>query len=604
MNKYLPTSAKEMKLLSWETPDVVLFTGDAYIDHPAFGISVIARILENEGLKVAIVAQPNWKDDLRDFKKFGRPRLFFGVSAGNMDSMVNHYTANKRLRSNDAYTPGNKSGFRPDYASIVYSNILKKLFPDVPVILGGIEASLRRLTHYDYISDNLKPGILIDSKADMLVYGMGEKTICEISRQLLEGKIIKEIQNIPQTSFFTADKTYSENNYGWESLKLHSFEVCLKSKKKFAENFKHIEEESNKLKSARLIQPHANGFIIVNPPQNLLTEKELDSYYKLPFTRLPHPRYASKGNIPAYEMIKYSVNIHRGCFGACSFCTISAHQGKFITSRSEESVLTELKKIIDMPGFKGYISDLGGPSANMYKMEPENKKICEKCKRPSCSFPEICNNLNTDHKSLTGLYRKSRDLKGIKKIFIGSGVRYDLFLQKNKNKQINKNNSEYCSELIKHHVSGRLKVAPEHSSFEVLKTMRKPPFKQYYELNRIFENINSNNNLKQQLIPYFISSHPGCKNSDMAELAVISKKLSIRPEQVQDFTPTPMTLATVMYYTGIDPYTGKDIHTARTKEEKLSQRKFFFWYEKEYRNKIINELKHTGRQDIIKKLFN
>lgn len=601
--KFLPTSVKEMKLLGWERPDIILFSGDAYVDHPAFGVAVIARVLESKGYKVAIVPQPNWKDDLRDFRKFGPPRLFFGVSAGNMDSMINHYTANKRLRSDDSYTPGNKAGFRPDYASVVYSRILKNIYPDIPVILGGIEASLRRLTHYDYWSDKLKPGILIESSGDMLVYGMAEKSVCTIAEKLNEGLTIGAIKDVPQTAFISPSSKFPENKNMWSYKKLFSHQECLENKKKFAENFRHIEEESNSLNGSRLIQKVNNKYIIVNPLHNILIEGDLDGIYNLPYTRLPHPRYVKKDKIPAYEMIKHSVSLHRGCFGACSFCTISAHQGKFISSRSEGSIINEVKQIINMPDFKGYISDLGGPSANMYKLVPINISVCEKCTRPSCSFPNICPNLNTDHKALVDIYRKVRKTDGIKRVFISSGVRYDLFLQKHKNPAINKNNNEYCNNLIKHHISGRLKVAPEHTSDNVLMLMRKPSFKLFYELKKIFDSLNRQNNVNQQIVPYFISSHPGCKNTDMGELSLVTKNLKIKPEQVQDFTPTPMTLATVMYYSGIDPYSSKKVYSARTREEKLGQRKYFFWYKKEFRKPITSELQKAGRADIVKKLF-
>ena len=602
-NSFLPTSVKEMKILGWDRPDIILFSGDAYIDHPAFGIAVIARVLENKGFKVVVVPQPNWQDDLRDFKKFGLPKLFFGVSAGNMDSMINHYTANKRLRSDDPYTPGNKAGHRPDYASIVYSKILKNLYPETPVILGGIEASLRRLTHFDYWSNKLKPGILIESKADMLVYGMAEESICNIAKKLKDGQNIKEIQDEPQTAFLTSSINSFNNKDKWESKMLYPHEECIKNKNKFAENFKHIETESNRLYGSSLIQKFENSFIIVNPPTKLIKESDLDEIYNLPFTRLPHPRYAIKDKIPAYEMIKHSVTLHRGCFGGCSFCTISAHQGKFISSRSEKSILNELEQIIKMPDFKGYISDIGGPSANMYKLEPIQLSKCTNCIRPSCIFPGICQNLNTDHKTMVGLYKKIREITRIKKAFVSSGIRYDLFLQTHKNHELNKNNSDYCNDLIKYHVSGRLKVAPEHTSDNVLKIIRKPSFKLFYDLKRIFDRINLEANIKQQIIPYFISSHPSCSITDMAELSVITKKLQIKPEQVQDFTPTPKTLATVMYYTGIDPYSGKNVYTAKTKEDKLSQRKYFFWYKKEFRRNIKGEMEMVGRKDIIKKLF-
>lgn len=600
---WLPTTNKEVKDLGWEEIDVILFTGDAYIDHPSFGAAVIGRILEAEGLKVAIVPQPNWTDDLRDFRKLGKPRLFFAVTAGNMDSMVNHYTAGKRKRTDDAYTPGGKAGFRPDYATIVYSKILKNLYPDVPLVIGGIEASLRRVTHYDYWSDKLMPSILVDSGADMLFYGMGEKSIVEFAQLMQKGIPVSKLTTIPQTSFLVdLDENYATKK-NWDEFELSSHEACLKDKKKYARNFMHIEEESNKMEAKKLVQKVGDKKIVVNPPWPTFKENEIDRVYDLPYTRLPHPRYSGKEPIPAYDMIRHSINIHRGCFGGCTFCTISAHQGKFIASRSEKSVLKEVEKVTEMPDFKGYISDLGGPSANMYKMKGIHEEICKKCKRPSCIFPTICKNLDTDHKPMLDLYKKVRENPKVKKAFIGSGIRYDMILEKTGREEVDENNSKYLREVIKNHVSGRLKVAPEHSSDEVLKFMRKPPFKLFEQLNDEFNKINKEENLNQQLIPYFISSHPGSKSEDMADLAIQTKKMNFRLEQVQDFTPTPMTLATVVYYSGYHPYTMEKIYTARNKNEKENQRKFFFWYKNEFRNSIINDLKSKGRTDLVNKLF-
>lgn len=603
IKQWLPTSVKEVKDLGWDEIDVILFTGDAYVDHPSFGAAVIGRILEAEGLKVVIVPQPNWTDDLRDFKKLGKPRLFFAVTAGNMDSMVNHYTAGKRKRTDDAYTVGGKAGFRPDYATIVYSKILKNLYPDVPLVIGGIEASLRRVTHYDYWSDKLKPSILVDSGADMLFYGMGEKSIVEFTQLIQKGIPVSKLTTIPQTSFLVdLDENYATRK-NWDEFELSSHEECLKDKKKYARNFMHIEEESNKMEAKKLTQRVGNKKIVVNPPWPTFKESEIDRVYDLPYTRLPHPRYYGKEPIPAYEMIRHSINIHRGCFGGCTFCTISAHQGKFIASRSEKSVLKEVEKVTEMPDFKGYISDLGGPSANMYKMKGIHEEICKKCKRPSCIFPSICKNLDTDHKPMLDLYKKVTDNPKVKKAFIGSGIRYDMILEKTGREEVDENNGKYLREVIKNHVSGRLKVAPEHSSDEVLKFMRKPPFKLFEQLNDEFNKINKEENLNQQLIPYFISSHPGSKAEDMANLAIQTKKMNFRLEQVQDFTPTPMTLATVVYYSGYHPYTMEKIYTARNKNEKENQRKFFFWYKNEFKNSIINDLKSKGRTDLINKLF-
>ncbi len=562
-----------MEVLGWEQADIILFTGDAYVDHPSFGIAIIARILEREGFKVAVVPQPNWRDDLRDFKKLGTPKLFFAVTSGNMDSMVNHYTANKRLRSDDAYSPNGFAGFRPDYSVTVYSNILKKLYPEKPLIIGGIEASLRRFTHYDYWSDSLKPSVLIDSKADLLVYGMGEQAIIEIAKKLKNNIPINQLKDIPQTAFVESKDNFFTNQ---NTIVLNSYEGCLASKVKFGQNFKTIEIESNKLAAKRIVEPINEKYVVVNPPYPLASVTTVDSWYNLPYTRLPHPRYKGKV-IPAWEMIKFSVNIHRGCFGGCSFCTISAHQGKFILSRSKESIVKEIEKIREMPDFKGYISDLGGPSANMYWMSGTDKVKCEKCSRASCIYPKICNNLNSSHKYLIDLYKETRKIKGIKKIFIGSGIRYDLFIDAD-----TKYEQEYITELLVNHVSGRLKVAPEHTSEEVLKQMRKPSFELFRKLNHKFQMINAKYKINQQLIPYFISSHPGCTNEHMMELSEEVSKLNFKLEQIQDFTPTPMTLASTIYYTGIDPYSGKRVYVARSKDEKLKQRGYFF---KKNRNK-------------------
>ena len=590
-----------MELRGWDELDVILFSGDAYVDHPSFGAAVIGRLLESQGLKVAIVPQPNWRDDLRDFKKLGKPRLFFGVSAGCMDSMVNKYTANKRLRSEDAYTPDGRHDMRPEYPSIVYTQILKKLWPDVPVVLGGIEASLRRLSHYDYWQDRVRKSILIESEADLLVYGMGEKPITELCKRMKENVSIPF--DIPQTGYVIKGKQAIPPSISKkEDIVLHSHEACLSDKKKEAENFRFIEEESNKYEAARILQHAGNSTVVVNPPYPPMTQGELDMSFDLPYTRLPHPKYKNK-RIPAFDMIKFSVNLHRGCFGGCAFCTISAHQGKFIVSRSKASILREVKTITEMPDFKGYLSDLGGPSANMYAMHGHDLEKCRKCKRPSCIHPRVCPNLNTDHRPLLDIYHAVDAIPGIKKSFIGSGVRYDLLLHESKDAAINNAAKEYTRELITKHVSGRLKVAPEHTSDQVLHVMRKPSFTQFYEFKKIFDKINREQNLRQQIIPYFISSHPGCTQEDMAELAVITKRLDFHLEQVQDFTPTPMTVATEAWHTGYHPYTLQPIFSAKTQREKLAQRMFFFWYKPEERRAIIQELKRMGRNDLIDKLY-
>lgn len=601
LSDFLPTTKKECELRGWDELDVVIFSGDAYVDHPSFGAAVIGRVLEAHGYRVAIVPQPDWHGDYRDFKKMGRPRLFFGVTAGAMDSMVNRYTANKRMRSDDAYSPDGRHGMRPDYPSIVYTQILKGLYPDVPVVLGGIEASMRRLTHYDYWQDKLRRSILCDSGADLLIYGMGEKPIVALCKALDEGQPFDAIRSLPQTVVLCA-KEQIPGGISQHDTVLHSHEICVGNKKAQAENFRYIEEASNMMHAQRLLQQVDRRYAVVNPPYPPMTTEELDASFNLPYTRLPHPKYKGK-TIPAYEMIKFSVNIHRGCFGGCAFCTISAHQGKFITCRSKESILREVQQVTEMPGFKGYLSDLGGPSANMYGMGGKNKKACEQCKRPSCIHPRICPNLNTDHRPLLDIYHAVDALPAVKKSFIGSGVRYDLLLHASNDEAVNKAATQYTRELITRHVSGRLKVAPEHTSDRVLYLMRKPSFKLFYEFKKVFDNICREERLNQQLIPYFISSHPGCLEEDMAELAVITKSLDFRLEQVQDFTPTPMTVSTETWYTGFNPYTLEKVECARSPREKLAQRMFFFWYKPEERRAIETALRRMGRSDLISELY-
>lgn len=600
---WLPLTMKEVQNRGWNEIDVVLISGDAYVDHPAFGTAVIGRIIEDEGFKVAIVAQPNWKDDLRDFKKFGKPKYFFGVTAGCMDSMVNHYTANKRLRSTDAYTPGGEAGFRPDYATIVYSKILKELYPDVPVLIGGIEASLRRVTHYDYWEDRLFPSILEDSKADLLVYGMGDQPLRDMLKLLKKGVPFSNLETIKQVAFLQDKSEELPKNKNWETVALSSHEACLEDKIKYAANFKIVEVESNKLDARRITQDIGDKRLVINPPYKTMTEKEIDNSFDLPYTRLPHPKYNKRGAIPAYDMIKFSINMHRGCFGGCSFCTISAHQGKFIASRSEKSILAEVDQVVAHPEFKGYISDLGGPSANMYRMKGKVQEICDRCSSPSCIHPVICNNLDTSHKPMTELYRKVDKHPGVKKAFVGSGIRYDLLVDDfNKNNE-DGNHEEYIEQVITRHVSGRLKVAPEHTSDATLKVMRKPSFKYFHKFKEKYDEISAKHGLKQQLIPYFISSHPGCESEDMANLAVETKDMGFQLEQVQDFTPTPMTVATVIYYSGVHPYTLKPYKTVKDKEEKLNQRRFFFWYKRENHSYIRESLRKANRLDLADKLI-
>ena len=639
LTSFLPTTRKEMELRGWDDLDVILLSGDAYVDHPSFGAAVIGRLLEAEGLRVGIIPQPDWHGDLRDFRRLGRPRLFFGISPGCMDSMVNKYTAARRLRKEDAYSPDGRHDMRPEYPTIVYTECVRKLYPDVPVVLGGIEASLRRLSHYDYWQDRLRPSILCDCDADMISYGMGEKNTLDIAQRLLalideydetldydeQGRACisratfrkacayqagTDVQQCPQTVMLykkheiqdlLAISQPSDGKDKHIPILLHPYEECQQDGRSQSENFRHIEEESNKMQAQTLIQQTGQQYVLVSPPYPPLSTEELDHSFDLPYTRQPHPKYKGK-RIPAFDMIKFSVNLHRGCFGGCAFCTISAHQGKFIVSRSKESILREVKAVTQMEGFKGYLSDLGGPSANMYAMKGKNQEACKVCKRPSCIHPAVCPNLNADHRPLLEIYREVDALPGIKKSFIGSGVRYDLLLHDYKDAALKKAAEAYTKELITKHVSGRLKVAPEHTSDRVLEIMRKPPFKQFGQFKKIFDDICRSEHINQQIIPYFISSHPGCTAEDMAELAVLTKNMDFQLEQVQDFTPTPMTVATEAWYTGFHPYTLEPIFSAHKPEDKQEQRMFFFWYKPEEQRRIIQYLNKIGRQDLIARL--
>jgi uncharacterized radical SAM protein YgiQ len=603
LSDWLPTTKREVKIRGWERLDVIIFSGDAYVDHAAFGPAALGRILESYGLRVAIVPQPNVNDNLQDFEKLGTPELFFAVTSGAMDSMVSNYTASKRKRDRDAYTPNGDTGFRPDYATTVYSKILKEKFPDVPVVIGGIEASLRRVTHYDYWSDTLKPNILIESGADLLVYGMGEQPLRELIRLLKRGVPFSSIRTIQQTAFLLEQEEALPKNKNWEDVEINSHEVCLRDKKSFAENFKVIEQESNKIRGRRILQQVQGKTLVINPVFPTMTEKEIDASYDLPFTRLPHPKYEKRGPIPAYEMIKFSINSHRGCFGGCSFCTISAHQGKFIASRSQESILKEVDEVTKLPGFKGYLSDVGGPSANMYQMKGKIQSICDACVAPSCIHPVVCHNLDTSHKPMTDLYQAIDSHPKVKKSFIGSGIRYDLLVPEYNKQADPKELEDYTEEVITKHVSGRLKVAPEHTSDPVLRLMRKPSFSYFHQFKKSFDRINIKKKLNLQLIPYFISNHPACEVEDMANLAAETKDMGFKLEQVQGFTPTPMTVATVIYYSGYHPYTLKKVFVPKTKKEKDEQHRFFFWYKKENRNWIRNTLNKVNRNDLVQKLL-
>ncbi len=564
----IPTSAKEVKNLGWDYIDVIIFTGDAYVDHPSFGTAVIARWLQKHGYRVAVVPQPNWRDDLRDFRKLGAPRLYFGVNSGAMDSMVNHYTAAKRLRSDDAYTPEGKAGQRPDYAVKVYTKILKEIYPDIPVVIGGIEASLRRVTHYDYWQDKLMPSILVDSGADWLCYGMGERPMLELTRAIESGRNLSDMRKIPQLGFYMDGRSRQK-----DAVFLNSYERCCTDKVAFAENFHVIETYANMMEAPVLVEPVGDGYVQINPPYPPASQEEMDSFWDLPFTKLPHPRYKGK-HIPAFEMIKFSVNTHRGCFGGCNFCTIAAHQGKFIQSRSEDSIVREIAGLNELPGFAGNISDVGAPTANMYGMKGKDLELCRKCRRKSCLFPGPCRNMDRSHARLLGLYERISKVKGIRHAYIGSGIRYDLFLDEKG--FVDDTSYPYLKELILEHTSGRLKVAPEHTEDSVLKLMAKPSFRLFERLRIEFDRIVAGSGKKCELVPYFISGHPGCGMREMQRLARNPALRGLYMDQVQDFTPTPMTTSSVMFYTGLDPKNLQKVFIERDLQKKKEQKSFFF----------------------------
>lgn len=564
----IPTSVKEVQRLGWDYIDVIFFTGDAFVDHPSFGTACIARYLEKFGYRVAVVPQPNWKDDLRDFRKLGAPRLYFAVNSGAMDSMVNHYTAARRLRHEDAYTPDGQFGRRPDRAVTVYTKILKRLWPDVPVVIGGVEASLRRLAHYDYWDNSIHPSILVDSGADWLCYGMGERTMLELTRAIENGRNLRQMENIAQLAFYRKGTCKLDG-----ALVLNSYERCLEEPRAFAENFHQIEVHANMLTPQTLVEPVGDGYVRVNPPLPPATTEEMDSFWDLPFTKKPHPRYKGK-RIPAYDMIKDSIITHRGCFGGCNFCTIAAHQGKFIQSRSEESILKEVRELAAMPEFRGNISDLGAPTANMYGMHGKDPSRCAVCRRKSCLFPSPCSNMDRNHERVLALYRRVDAVKGIRHSYIGSGVRYDLFLDEKG--FVDGSGKKYLRELMLRHTSGRLKVAPEHTEDKVLYYMAKPSFRLFERLRAEFDKINREEGTHTELVPYFISSHPGCTLQDMRKLASNRSLNGIWMEQVQDFMPTPMTTSSIMFCTGLDPRTMKEVFVEHNPERKKEQKSLFF----------------------------
>ncbi|MBI3585127.1 MAG: YgiQ family radical SAM protein [Nitrospinae bacterium] len=583
MDNFLPMSTEEVRNRGWDELDIILISGDAYIDHPSFGVPLIGRYLESLGYRVGIIAQPDWRNT-KDFIKLGRPRLFFGISAGAMDSMLNHYTAHKKPRSDDAYSPGGKSGLRPDRATIVYLNRVKEAYPKVPTVIGGIEASLRRLAHYDYWDNKVRKSILVDSKGDLLIFGMGEKPIEEVARRLSNGEALSNIKDIRGTAVITSSV---EGVEGKNYILLPSCEDVIKDKMAYARASRIFHLESNPFNARVLFQRHGNRYVKVNPPSLPLTMEEMDKIYNLPFTKEPHSSYKEK--IPALEMVKFSVTIQRGCFGGCTFCSLTEHQGRIIQSRSENSVLKEVEGLKKLKGFTGIVSDLGGPTANMYRLRCKDRNVESKCRRLSCVHPKICKFMDTDHSSQIKLLRKARGMEGVKRVFIASGVRYDLAL----------GSPEYIKELTTYHVGGHLKVAPEHTSKRVLELMKKPEIEAFNKFKNSFDRFNRDCGKEQYIVPYFISSHPGSDLKDMIDLALYLKKNRFRLQQVQDFIPTPMTLATAMYYTGYDPITSKKIYCARTVKEKRLQKALMRYHDPANYYLVKEALIQAGRKDLI-----
>lgn len=585
MPEFLPVRKEDLKKRGIDQLDIIIITGDAYIDHPSFGPVLIARYLEAQGFSAGIIAQPDWKRDA-DFLKLGAPALFFGVSAGNLDSMVANYTADKKIRRTDMYSPGNEAGRRPDRATIVYTNKLKQLFPGVPVVLGGVEASLRRFAHYDYWDDKVRRPILFDAKADCLVYGMGEKGILGLAEFRSANKQFPDVAQLPNIQIPNTALIVKDISKLKDALMLPSYEEVVADKHKYAEAFKLYYLEGRKKRPRTIVQPCQGRYLVVLPPENM-SGGELDKLFELPFARAPHPSYRKP--VPAWDFVKFSTVSHRGCFGGCSFCAISQHQGKYVVSRGLDSIKKEVKQVImRQPGFKGNILDVGGPTSNMYMMECREK---EGCTRASCIYPTVCRNLNASLKPSLRLLREIRGLPGIKNIFIGSGIRYDLALL----------DDEYIEELVKHHVSGQLSVAPEHICEEVLLMMGKPKAEKFLEFKDRFEKLSKKHGKKQFLIPYFIASHPGSTLHHALNLALFMKKHGIRIEQVQNFTPTPMTVSTCMYYTGIDPFSGKPVHVPKGEERSLQRALLQPRLGKNYRQ-VAKALKQLKREDLIRAL--
>ena len=578
----LPMSMKEARDRGWDELDVVIVTGDAYIDHPSFAMSILGRTLEAAGFRVGIISQPDWTS-CEDWKKLGRPRLFFGISAGNMDSMINHYTANRKVRNDDAYSPGGKIGLRPDRATLSYCQRAREAFKGVPVIAGGVEASLRRLAHYDYWSDKVRKSILLDSKADLVVFGMGENAAVEIAQRLAGGETVKDLRGMRGVAYALGASEQPPE----DALTLPSFEEVCDDKQKFAEATRTIHNETNPYNARRLIQWHSKQAVVVNPPQLPISEAAMDKIYSLPYTRRPHPSYSEA--IPAFQMIKDSITIMRGCFGGCTFCSITAHQGRAIQSRSKKNIIGEIKQLSTDSKFKGTISDIGGPTANMYQMKCTKPEIEAVCRRQSCVHPKICKLLGVDHEPVIELMKEAREVDGIKKVLIASGVRMDLARQ----------SPEYIRELTRHHVGGHLKVAPEHVDPDVLFKMRKPANDDFEYFGEVFNEESAKAGKKQYMIPYFIASHPGSDLEAMINLAVFLKQNGYKPDQVQDFIPAPMDVATCMYYTGLDPFTMKPVFVAKGLRDRKTQRALMQFFKSENYFEVREALRQAGRTDLI-----
>lgn len=583
---FLPITVEEVEERGWNEIDFVFVTGDSYVDHPSFGVSIISRVLEAKGYRVAILSQPNWKDE-RNFNPFGKPKLGFFVTSGNIDSMVAHYTVNKKKRSDDAYTAGGKSGKRPDRAVIVYSRILRKLYPDSPIILGGLEASLRRFAHYDYWDDSVRQSILFDSQADILTYGMGENQTIEIAKRLAQGKSVKQLRDIKGICYYVPTSEYKPGPV----VDLPSYERVCESKKEYAIAARKELEEADAVRGRTVIQRHGKYILVQNPPMPPLTTEELDWVYSLPYEKYYHPSYEALGGVPGIKEVEFSITHNRGCFGACNFCSIAFHQGRAITVRSKESVLDEARRLVDNPRFKGYIHDVGGPTANFRLPSCTFQKEHGMCKNKKCLAPKPCRNLQVNHEEYIDILREMRAIKGIKKVFIRSGIRFDYLMEDE--------SKEFFHELVKYHISGQLKVAPEHCSAAVLDKMGKPHIETYKRFQDEFYKFTKQVGKEQYLVPYLMSSHPGSTLKDAVELALFLKKEHIRPEQVQDFYPTPGTISTAMFYTELDPYTLEPVYVPKTMKEKHMQRALLQYFNPKNKEIVVEALRKAGRTDLI-----